>query len=462
MQFSSNSGRMSPLELRASLALAGIFGLRMLGLFLILPVFAIHAAHLKGGDDQTLVGIALGTYGLTQALLQIPFGMASDRLGRKPVIVFGLALFAAGSFFAASTDDMWLTIIGRSLQGAGAISSAVAAFAADLTREEHRTKAMGMIGASIGLVFALSMVLAPALYQSVGMSGIFSLTGVLALAAIWVVVSVVPPQPPAVAAAPGEKPNLMTVLRNPELIRLNFGIFALHIVLMAIFVIIPTALVRVGDLPVSAHWKVYLPAVLASFALMMPGIRLMEKKGWMKLVFLGCIAAMALIQAGFWLGMAHFYLLVFLLFGFFGVFNILEAALPSLISRFAPPAAKGTAIGVYNTTQTLGLFVGGMAGGWLAQNYGDSAVFVFGFAVIALWGVGASFMSVPPAVSGRRLALGVIADPAGLRARLLALAGVREAIVSVEERAAYLTVNPDLWDEGATLNVLREASGSVS
>jgi len=453
---------MSPLELRASVALAGIFALRMLGLFLILPVFAIHAAHLKGGDDQTLVGIALGTYGLTQALLQIPFGMASDRLGRKPVIVFGLLLFAAGSFFAATTDDMWLTIIGRSLQGAGAISSAVAAFAADLTREEHRTKAMGMIGASIGLVFALSMVLAPALYQSVGMSGIFSLTGILALAAIWVVISVVPPQPPVVAVAPGDKPGLVSVLRNPELLRLNFGIFALHIVLMAIFVIIPLALVRVGGLPISEHWKVYLPAVLVSFALMMPGIRLMEKKGWMKLVFLGCIGAMALIQVGFWLGMAHFYLLVFLLFGFFAVFNILEAALPSLISRFAPPAAKGTAIGVYNTTQTLGLFVGGIAGGWLAQNFGESAVFVFGFAIIALWGLGAVFMAVPQAVSGRRLVLDAVPDPVALRAQLLALAGVRDAIVSVEEGVAYLTVNPDVWDERAALNAVKGASAGVS
>lgn len=449
---------MSPLELRASLALAGIFGLRMLGLFLILPVFAIHAAHLKGGDNQTLVGIALGTYGLTQAMLQISFGMASDRFGRKPVIALGLLLFAIGSFVAASADDIWMTILGRSIQGAGAVSSVVTAFVADLTREEHRTKAMGMIGASIGLVFAVSMVLAPLLYQAIGMSGIFALTGVLALAGIWVVISVVPAQPAAVAVAPGEKPDLVSVLCDPELVRLNFGIFSLHMVLMAIFVIIPPALVRVGDLPVSEHWKVYLPAVLASFMVMMPGIRLMEKKGRMKLVFVGCIAAMALIQIGFWLGMAHFYLLVFLLFAFFAVFNILEATLPSLITRFAPPLARGTALGVYNTTQTLGLFVGSVAGGWLAQNHGESAVFVFGFAVIALWGVGALFMRVPPAVSGRRLALAAVSDPVALRAQLLALAGVREAFVSVEERVAYLTVNPEIWDEGATLSVVKGAS----
>ncbi len=455
MQFSPSSGRMSPLELRASLSLASIFALRMLGLFLILPVFAIHAAHLKGGDSQTLVGVALGTYGLTQAILQLPFGMASDRWGRKPVIVFGLILFAIGSFVAAATDDIWTTILGRSIQGAGAISSAVVAFTADLTREEHRTKAMALIGASIGLMFALSLVVAPLLYQSVGMGGIFSLTGVLALAAIWVVTMVVPPESAAVAPyREGGGGDLWKVLRNPELLRLNLGIFALHMVLMAIFVVIPLALVRVGGLDAQAHWKVYLPVVLASFAVMMPVIGFMEKKGRLKPVYLACIWGMALIQLGLWLGIGSFPLLVVLLFGFFAVFNVLEATLPSLVSRIAPPAAKGTAIGVYNTTQALGLFVGGAAGGWLAQNKGEASVFVFGFVLTALWGIAALSMKAPPVTASRTVALSAVADPAALRARLVSVRGVREAILVPEQGVAYLTVNPDAWDEQAVNNLI--------
>lgn len=400
MQFSSSSSRMSPLELRASLSLASIFALRMLGLFLILPVFAIHATHLKGGDSQTLVGVALGTYGLTQAILQLPFGMASDRFGRKPVIVFGLVLFAIGSFVAAATDDIWITILGRAIQGAGAISSAVVAFTADLTREEHRTKAMALIGASIGLTFALSLVLAPMLYQAVGMAGIFGLTGLLALAAIWVVTSVVPPESGAVSPSKeGGAGDLWKVLRNAELARLNLGIFALHMVLMAIFVVIPLALVRVGGLAAAAHWKVYLPVVLASFVVMMPLIKFMEKKGRLKPTFVACVWAMAAIQLGLWLGIEHFAALVLLLFGFFAVFNVLEATLPSLVTRIAPASARGTAIGVYNTMQALGLFVGGAAGGWLAQHHGEGAVFVFGFALTALWGLGALSMKAPKVVS---------------------------------------------------------------
>lgn len=370
----------------------------MLGLFLILPVFAVHAAHLEGGDNQTLVGIALGTYGLTQGILQIPFGMASDRYGRKPVIIFGLVLFAIGSFIAAAADSMAVVILGRAIQGAGAISAAVVAFVADLTREEHRTKAMAMVGASIGLVFALSLVAAPALYKVIGMGGIFALTGVLALAAIWVVVSVVPEQT-LVKIESGEHvepASLGEVLRLPELLRLNFGIFALHVVQMAIFVVVPLALVSAGGLTVDQHWQVYLPVVLVSFAMMLPPIFYAEKKaGAMKVVFLGAIGLMAAVQLGFLVMLDNFSALVILLLGFFVAFNILEASLPSLVSRMAPAGARGTAIGVYNTTQALGLFVGGAAGGWLAQNHGPSSVFVLGTVLIVLWGIVAAGMRSP-------------------------------------------------------------------
>jgi MFS family permease len=387
---------MSPLELRASLSLASLFALRMLGLFLILPVFAVHASHLPGGDSQTLVGIALGAYGLTQGILQISFGMASDRYGRKRVIVVGLLLFAGGSFVAAWGPNIAVVILGRGLQGAGAIAAPVTAFAADIVREEHRTKAMAMIGGSIGLMFAVSLVAAPALYPLIGMGGLFGMTGLLALAAIWVTLEVVPAEPASGDSARRLPPGaLKAVLRNAEQLRLNFGIFCLHVVQMAIFVVIPTALVRYGQLPVSEHWKVYLPVVLGSFALMAPALLYAERNGRMKFLFLASIGLLLAVELGLAACFDNFPFLVGLLLFFFVAFNVLEACLPSLISRFATAASRGTALGVYNTTQALGLFAGGAAGGWLAQNWGPASVFVFGFAAVALWLFAASSMRVP-------------------------------------------------------------------
>jgi MFS family permease len=389
--------RMSPLEIRASLSLASIFALRMLGLFLILPVFAVYATHLQGGDNHTLVGIALGTYGLTQGMLQIPYGMASDRYGRKRVIIIGLVLFAIGSFIAAMGGSIHVIIVGRAIQGAGAISAPVMAFLADLTREQHRTKAMALVGSSIGLMFALSMIGSPLLYQHIGMGGIFILTGVLALVAIWVVVSVVPQE--SLVNIEGadhiEKARFGDVLTSPDLLRLNLGIFSLHAVQMAIFVVVPLAMVSAGGLPVDEHWKVYLPVVLGSFVLMVPAIFYAEKKDALKPVFLACIGLMAVVQLGFVFALHNFTALVILLLGFFVAFNILEASLPSLVSRTAPGRAKGTALGVYNTTQSLGLFFGGAAGGWLMQHHGRAPVFMFGAALISLWGIAAASMRVP-------------------------------------------------------------------
>ncbi|MBE0620737.1 MAG: MFS transporter [Burkholderiales bacterium] len=388
---------MSPLEIRASLSLASIFALRMLGLFLILPVFAVYAAHLDGGDNHTLVGIALGAYGLTQGMLQIPYGMASDRYGRKRVIIIGLVLFALGSFLAAVGGSIHLIIAGRAMQGAGAISAPVMAFLADMTREQHRTKAMALVGSSIGLMFALSLVGSPLLYRYIGMGGIFVLTGVLALIAIWVVVSVVPRE--LAAKIDGEEhiepARFGDVLRNPHLLRLNFGIFSLHAVQMAIFVVVPLALISAGGIPVSEHWKIYLPVVLGSFVLMVPAIFYAEKKDAIKPIFLASIGLMAAVQLGFAFSLHNFTALVILLLGFFVAFNILEASLPSLVSRTAPVSAKGAALGVYNTTQSLGLFVGGAAGGWLMQHHGRAPVFMFGAALIALWGIAAAGMRVP-------------------------------------------------------------------
>lgn len=384
---------MTSSERRAGIGLASIFALRMLGLFLILPVFSLAAQKLPGGDNLTLVGIALGAYGLTQALLLIPFGMASDRFGRKPLIVFGLLLFAAGCFLAALANDIYILIAGRILQGAGAISAVVTALAADLTREQHRTKVMAMIGSSIGLVFAASLVIAPMLYALVGLHGMFALTGALSLAAIVIVTRLIPPAPPIVRQAPG---GCIDALLDPQLLRLNFGIFSLHLMQMAMFIVIPSALSRVGSLPLPEHWKVYLPTVLGSFVLMVPAILYAERRGRLKEVFVAALVLLLLTEIGFIFGRGSFVSLVLLVLCFFVAFNVLEAMLPSLVSRVAPANLRGLALGVYNTTQAAGLFVGAGIGGYLVQNVNGDAVFMVCSAMALIWLLLAISMRQPP------------------------------------------------------------------
>lgn len=382
--------RMSVRERRVGATLAAIFGLRMLGLFLILPVFAVYAETLPGGSDLSLVGFALGAYGLTQAILQIPFGAASDRFGRKPVIVFGLLLFALGSAVAALAPNIQVMIAGRVLQGAGAISAAVTALAADLTRERHRTKVMAMIGASIGLVFAGSLVLAPALYAVIGMGGIFWLTAILAVGAIGLLLTVVPAAPPV----PRATGSFFRVLSDGQLMRLNLGVFALHLMQTAMWVLIPASLVR-DALPLAEHWKIYLPAVLMSFVFMVPAVILAEKRGRMKAVFNGAIGLLLLVQLGLYAFGEGIWPLSILLTLFFVAFNILEATQPSWISRVAPASSKGTALGIYNTLQSIGLFLGGALGGWIAKHHGPGAVNLFCAALAVGWLLLAAGMQAP-------------------------------------------------------------------
>jgi MFS family permease len=387
---------MTRFELRASASLAAVFALRMLGLFLILPVFAVHARGLPGGENAMLVGLALGVYGLTQAMLQLPFGMASDRFGRKPVIIAGLLVFAVGSFVAAAADTVWLAIVGRALQGAGAISAAVTALIADATRESQRTKAMAMVGGSIGVTFALSLVLAPLLYGAIGMGGIFALTGVLALGAIAVVRWVTPESPPILPGSHGDplagretgaasRTTFAAVALEPDLLRLNLGIFVLHAVQMAMFVVVPAWLVERAGLALDAHWKLYLPVVLLSFALMVPPMIAAERRGRLRGVFVGAVALLLGVQLLFALSPVGLVALAGLLLAFFAAFNVLEASLPSLVSRLAPADAKGAALGIYNTTQSLGLFAGGLVGGVVQQHWGKPAVFVVCAALVAVW-----------------------------------------------------------------------------
>jgi len=378
----TDPNRMSTGEIRASVSLASIFALRMLGLFLILPVFAVHARGMPGGDNAVLIGVALGVYGLTQGLLQIPLGAASDRYGRKQVIVAGLLVFALGSFTAAAASTLVGVIVGRALQGAGAISAAVTAFIADSTRDQHRTKAMAMVGASIGLTFAVSLISAPLLYAAVGVSGLFALTGALAVAGIAVVAWVVPPAPAKIVRQ--DSASWRAVALDPQLLRLNLGIFALHAVQMAMFVVVPVELVELG-LSLPQHWKIYLPVVLLSFALMLPPIFVAERRGRMRTLLLAASALMVVVQLGLrWLA-PSIAALAFWMLLFFVAFNILEASFPSLTSRLAPASARGLALGIYNTTQSAGMAAGAGIGGWLVQHLGRGSVFVFAAVTMALW-----------------------------------------------------------------------------
>ena len=380
----SSSSKMTPLELRASIGLSGIFGLRLLGMFVILPVFAIYAEQLPGGDNLTLVGIAIGAYGLTQAVLQLPFGWWSDRYGRKPVVYAGLLLFAIGSFVAALATNIHMVILGRVLQGAGAISSAVIAMTADLTREEQRTKAMAMIGSTIGLSFALSLVASPWLNRLIGVPGIFAMTGVLAFAAMVVMWRVIPDAPQRVASRGGALSDFKVVLCDPQLLRLNWGIFTLHAVLMSAFIVVPFAL-RDAGMALADHWKVYLPVMLGSFVLMLPAVMKSGNPAVMRRWF---IASVALLLAGQialpWLtgnvGLLSLFLLVF-----FTPFNVLEAKLPTLTTRLAPLHVRGTAIGLYSSIQFLGTFLGAAAGGFLYQHWGALAVILFNSLMLLIW-----------------------------------------------------------------------------
>ena len=376
-------------ERRNGAVLAFIFALRMFGLFLILPVFAVYARGLPSGSDTMLIGLALGADGLTQAGLQIAYGVASDRFGRKPVIFLGLTVFAVGSFVAALANDLPLIVIGRALQGAGAISAAVTALAADLTPVRHLTKVMAMIGSSIGLSFALSMVAAPLLYAAIGMGGIF----------VWRLVPEAPPR----SAAPSRS-KFVEVLRSASLLRLNFGVLVLHFVQTAMWVQLPSLLVGQGGLPVDAQWKVYLPAVILSFAAMIPAIIAAERHGRMRAVLSVSIALLVAVQAGFGWMSSGLLSLGFWLLLFFIAFNVLEAIQPSLISRLAPPDAKGAALGIYNTTQSIGLFLGGSVGGWLAGTGHPDAVWAVCIALLLIWLALGVSMRFPSSASPQRSA----------------------------------------------------------
>ena len=435
---------MTAIERRASFGLASIYGLRMLGLFIILPVFALYAEHLPGGESHLLMGIALGAYGLTQAILQIPAGWLSDRYGRKPVIYVSLILFALGSFVAASADNIYWVIFGRVVQGAGALNAAVMALTADLTREEVRTKAMAMIGITIGITFSISMVLSPLLNSVIGVPGLFALTGVLALLALGVVKFMIPN--PLITRFHSDTEaswgHFGEVLRNKELLRLDFGIFSLHAILMSVFMQVPFVLKRDG-LDVSHHWYIYLPVMLIAFGLMVPPIIIAEKKAKMKQVFMIAVGLAMAGQALLMFAQDSLWGVAIALLVFFTAFNVLEATLPSMISKIAPLAAKGTAMGVYSSVQFLGAFTGAAAGGALMQYVGGNAVFMFAILLLLVWLVVASGMNPPAAVSTKLYHLSEMNESAGLelQKQLAQVQGVREVMVIAAENIACLKVD---------------------
>ncbi len=444
---------MTALERRSAFSLAGIFSLRMLGLFMIYPVFSVFALKHLAHATPTLVGVALGAYGLTQALFQIPFGMLSDRIGRKPVIAMGLLLFAAGSLVAALSHSIEGVILGRILQGAGAIGSTVLALAADLTREEHRTKAMATIGMTIGFSFALAVVLGPLFDTWIGVPGIFGLTALLAASGLLVLRFLVPnPVRSRFHRDTEPVPALFRrVLTDGQLLRLDFGIMALHLILTALFVALPLALKESAGLDSRHQWFLYLPVLAAAVVLMVPFIIIAEKRHRMKQVFIGAILALALAGALLMTWHARLLVVAPALVIFFTAFTLMEASLPSLISKMAPPECKGTAMGVYSSSQFFGIFIGGAAGGWVQGHYGIDGVFAFVVLVALLWFLLALSMRQPRYLNSHLLAIGEMDRAAAerLAGRLSQVPGVAEVAVVAEEGVAYLKVDPQRFDAAA-------------
>ncbi|HEY7885387.1 MAG TPA: MFS transporter [Cellvibrionaceae bacterium] len=442
-------------ERRTVMALASLYVFRMLGLFMVLPVLMLY------GDDYTgstplLLGVALGAYGFSQALLQIPFGMLSDRIGRKPVIAAGLLIFAVGSVVAALSDSVYGLIAGRILQGAGAIAAAVMALVTDLTADENRTKAMATIGASIGVSFGLALVLGPMLAAAGGMALIFWVTAALALVGLYILFW----QVPRVAHSRARRESLavpallLQTVKNSDLLRLNVGIFVLHFVLMACFVVLPGMLEQDIGLAASRHWWVYLPLLAGAFVAMLPFMILAEKRRQVKPVFLAAVVLLAL--GLLWLALMPAGLLWLLpgLFIFFMAFNLLEAMLPSLVSRQAPAGSKGTATGVYSSSQFLGAFAGGVAGGALLQSAGVMAVLLVATGLVILWWLLALAMRPPRYLASMLLALHG-KQAAEVTASLQAIDGVEEVLVVESEQMVYLKVDNARVDRERIQQVLK-------
>lgn len=437
---------MTPLERRSVTVLSSIYGLRVLGLFLVLPLLSIYAAHLKGATPL-LVGVAFGVYGLTQALLQIPLGMLSDRIGRKPVIVSGLLAFAIGSVVAAASTSIYGMVIGRAIQGAGVISSATMALVADLTRDEQRTKAMAIIGGSIGGSFILSIILSPFLNNAIGVAGIFWLTAVMASVAIAVLLLRIPT--PTRRHHEIEADQFRRILTDRQLLRLDFGIFCQHLAITSMFLVLPPIIVKYAGMPLHEHWKIYLPVMLLALVGMAPFVRGSARGAKTRRTLVGAVVVLLAAELIYRFFYHHLSGIMIGLWLFFTAFSILEAMLPSLISRLAPAHARGAAIGVYSTFQGLGVPIGSIVGGFLVEHYGPAAVFDFAIAMLLLWVLVAATMTEPKLLTTYlcRIRTEVFARNPAIADTLSSVAGVVEVVWVQEERTAYLRVDPDQFDE---------------
>jgi MFS family permease len=445
-------------ELRASASLAAVFSVRMLGLFMIYPVFAAFARQLAGATAYK-IGLALGIYGLSQGLLQIPFGLLSDRFGRKLMIIIGLVVFGIGSAVAASSSSIDGVIWGRALQGAGAVGSVILALVADLTAEESRTKAMALVGMTIGASFLVAIVTGPVVGGWIGVGGIFWLMAALALVGIAITAFLVPaPRRLQVHREAQTVPALIgSILRNPALLRLDFGIFALHAMLTASFLVLPEMLPKALGVSDRDQWVVYLPVLLISVAIMLPAIIIAERYRRMKSVLVGAVAALAVSQLTLAAGGRDAYVLLAALVVFFAGFNIMEASLPSLVTKTAPSGSTGTATGIYSSSQFLGIFAGGVIGGWLHQTAGTRAVFFLGGALALVWLLIAATMPRPSYLTTRLVRVGhrAAADAERLAARLRQVPGVAEVVVVAEEELAYLKVDSKVFDRSEAESVAR-------
>ncbi|CDG96617.1 MFS transporter [Xenorhabdus bovienii] len=437
-----NDNKMTPLELRATWGLGSVFSLRMLGMFMVLPVLTTYGLELRG-SSEALIGIAIGIYGLTQAIFQIPFGLLSDRIGRKPLIIGGLLIFVLGSIIAALSDSIWGIIIGRALQGAGAISAAIMALLSDLTREQNRTKAMAFIGISFGITFAFAIVVGPIITHQIGLNGLFGAITILASCGILITLFAVPSAHKHILNRESgiARGSFRRVLSDPQLLKLNFGILSLHTLLMSSFIALPLIMEKAG-FPPQKHWKVYLITTLISFIAVLPFIIYAEKKRRMKQVFLLCIGLLFIAELVLWSVGSHLWGIFAGIQVFFLAFNIMEAILPSLISKEAPAGYKGTAMGVYSTSQFLGVALGGFLGGMLYEQQGASLVFMGGIVLTALWFIISLTLRQPPYVSSIRIVLPEqLNNPDILEKKILSQAGVKDIVIALEELSAYVKVD---------------------